>query len=193
MFGWMVCCCQRVAMLSLMSLASIMTNRGFRTRTHSIRNGFRGSLYLPTGTRTRLITRNGTTMRKPTINLCVFLMRLQHFSFRFDKLYIRLPVNLRYGTGRRLCVGIHLAERGAFLAIAKIIWAFDVLPGRDSTGQVIENDLSWETGTDGGIIVTPKPFACELHLRSTKKKEVIWSEFKSAENNVFPKYLVPEQ
>jgi hypothetical protein len=75
--------------------------------------------------------------------------------------------------------------------MAKILWAFDILPGRDTADEVIENDLSWETGTDGGIIVTPRPFACELRLRSSSKKEVIWQEFNEAEKTIFPKYLVP--
>lgn len=29
-----------------------------------------------------------------------------------------------YGSGRRICPGIHLAERNLFLAIAKLLWAF---------------------------------------------------------------------
>ena len=77
--------------------------------------------------------------------------------------------------------------------MTKILWAFDILPGHDTEGEVIENDLSWETGTDGGIIVAPRPFACELRLRSAKRKEVIWREFNDAEKTVFPKYLVPEE
>lgn len=79
------------------------------------------------------------------------------------------------------------------MAISKILWAFDILPGRDAAGQAIENDLSWETGTDGGIIVLPRPFACELRLRSAKRKAVVSQEFKDAEKTVFPKYSVPEE
>jgi len=29
-----------------------------------------------------------------------------------------------YGAGRRLCPGIHLAERNLFVGIAKLLWAF---------------------------------------------------------------------
>lgn len=92
-----------------------------------------------------------------------------------------------------MCVGIHLAERAAFMAIAKIMWAFDVLPGRDEAGKVINNDLSWETGTNGGIIVLPKPFGCDLRPRSEKRKQTVFREFAEAEQNVFLKYEVPEK
>lgn len=98
----------------------------------------------------------------------------------------------RYGTGRRICVGIHLAERATFLALAKIIWAFDIQSGRDETGAVIENDLSW-AGTDGGVIVLPKPFKCDLAPRSDERRQTILREFQDAESTIFPKYLVPEE
>lgn len=105
----------------------------------------------------------------------------------------KLTVEYSYGTGRRICVGIHLAERATFLALAKLIWAFDILPGRDEAGNLIDNDISWETGTNGGIIVLPKPFSCELRPRSEKKKETIFREFGEAERNLFPKYEVPAE
>jgi len=98
-----------------------------------------------------------------------------------------------YGTGRRLCPGIHLAERALFVAIAKIVWAFDIHPGRDEEGNVIEPDISHETGYEGGIIVTPRPFSCELRPRSEKRKATILHEFVEAEKNVFPKYQTPSE
>ncbi|PNY24206.1 Fumitremorgin C synthase [Tolypocladium capitatum] len=36
-----------------------------------------------------------------------------------------------YGSGRRICPGIHLAERNLFLGIAKLIWAFSIEPAVD--------------------------------------------------------------
>lgn len=98
-----------------------------------------------------------------------------------------------YGVGRRICPGIHLAERALFVTLAKIIWAFDISPGRDTKGNLIGPDISHETGYIGGIIVTPQDFHCELRSRSGKRKEVILSEFREAEKNVFPKYHVPSK
>lgn len=78
-----------------------------------------------------------------------------------------------------------------FVAIAKIIWAFDIYPAQDAQGKVIEPDISHETGYGGGIIVTPQPFLCYLRPRSEKIKETIMREFAEAEKDVFPKYLSP--
>ncbi len=75
-----------------------------------------------------------------------------------------------------------------FVAIAKIIWAFDIFPANDTQGKVIEPDISHETGYEGGIIVTPKPFLCDLRSRSEKRKETILREFAEAKKNIFPKY-----
>ena len=84
-----------------------------------------------------------------------------------------------------------MAERALFVAIAKIVWAFDISPGRDEEGKVIEPDISHETGYEGGIIVTPAKFSCELQPRSDNRKETILGEFAEAEKNIFPKYQTP--
>lgn len=36
--------------------------------------------------------------------------------------------HFHYGFGRRLCQGIHFAEDSLFIAIARILWAFDIKP-----------------------------------------------------------------
>ncbi|PPJ56275.1 hypothetical protein CBER1_00735 [Cercospora berteroae] len=36
--------------------------------------------------------------------------------------------NYVFGAGRRLCQGIHIAERSLFLGISRLVWAFDFLP-----------------------------------------------------------------
>jgi cytochrome P450 len=33
-----------------------------------------------------------------------------------------------FGAGRRICPGIHVAERSLFIAISRILWAFDITP-----------------------------------------------------------------
>lgn len=93
-----------------------------------------------------------------------------------------------YGAGRRLCPGIHLAERTLFLAIANILWAFDILPGRDKSGNIIEPDISSESGYEAGVLVAPKRFDCILKPRSRVRVETIMREFAEAERQVFPNY-----
>jgi len=98
-----------------------------------------------------------------------------------------------YGVGRRLCPGIHLAERALFITTSKILWAFDIGPGRDDSGNLVEPDISSETGYQDGVVLGPEPFKSEIRPRSTKRVETIMREFSAAEKNIFPKYQVPKQ
>lgn len=97
-----------------------------------------------------------------------------------------------YGSGRRLCPGIHLAERNLFLAISKLVWAFDFNAGRDESGKVVEPDVDSETGYSEGFLVCAKPFPCDIQVRSEKKRETILKEFETAERDVFSKYQYGE-
>lgn len=80
-----------------------------------------------------------------------------------------------FGAGRRLCQGMHIADRNLYLAISRFLWAFDVgRPMDKSTGQeIIPNS---EELTEG-LIVCPKPFSADIKLRSSQKAEIIRSEW----------------
>ncbi len=93
-----------------------------------------------------------------------------------------------YGAGRRLCPGIHLAERNLFLGIAKLLWAFDIGPGKDARGLKIEPDVDVIRAYSAGLLMTALPFGCETEVRSEKRRETILSEFSLAEKNVFSRY-----
>lgn len=97
-----------------------------------------------------------------------------------------------YGSGRRLCPGIHVAERNLFLAIAKLVWAFDFKPGMNSEGKIVEPDIDNVTGYSEGFLVCAKPFACDIRVRSEKKGETILREYETAEREVFSKYQYGE-
>ncbi|KAJ3491620.1 hypothetical protein NLI96_g552 [Meripilus lineatus] len=43
-----------------------------------------------------------------------------------------------FGFGRRVCPGRHLAEASVWLVIATILAAFDITPGRDDDGNILE-------------------------------------------------------
>lgn len=45
-----------------------------------------------------------------------------------------------FGTGRRVCQGMHVAERSLFLAMSRILWAFDNEPAVDKNGAKIMPD-----------------------------------------------------
>ena len=79
--------------------------------------------------------------------------------------------NYVFGAGRRLCQGIHIAERSLALGISRLVWAFDFLPALDEeTGRHVSYD-----GDDlvGGITVQPRQYTCRIIARSESKAEII--------------------
>ncbi|KAI0088576.1 cytochrome P450 [Irpex rosettiformis] len=68
-----------------------------------------------------------------------------------------------YGFGRRTCVGMHFADQALFIAIATMLWAFDIQPPVDERGAVIMP--SKDELVDSGLVVQPPPFDCRLVTR----------------------------
>jgi cytochrome P450 family 619 len=93
-----------------------------------------------------------------------------------------------YGSGRRLCPGIHLAERNLFLAISKLLWAFEFAPGKDEDGKVIVPDTDPTTGYSEGFLVCAKPYALDVKVRSEKRRETILREFDEAKKGVLSSF-----
>ena len=79
--------------------------------------------------------------------------------------------NFVFGAGRRLCQGIHIAERSLFLAISRLVWAFEFSPAQDTrTGQLISYDVD---DLVGGITVEPRHYRCTIVSRGEPKEQVI--------------------
>ncbi|KAI0197905.1 cytochrome P450 [Astrocystis sublimbata] len=82
-----------------------------------------------------------------------------------------------FGAGRRRCQGMHIADRSVFLAISRLLWAFDfrraIEPG---TKREILPDMDYIVD---GMMAMPKPFAADIVPRSPSKAEAIrdqWNE-----------------
>lgn len=93
-----------------------------------------------------------------------------------------------YGSGRRLCPGIHLAERNLFLAISKLLWAFEFSPGTDDSGKTLELDTDPRTGYSEGFLVCAKPFPCQIEVRSDARRRTIDREYAGAKKDVFSRF-----
>lgn len=93
-----------------------------------------------------------------------------------------------YGSGRRICPGIHLAERNLFLAMAKLLWAFDFSEKTGAYGTVVPVDVDARTGYSEGFLHCPKPFECDIQPRSDVKRVTVMREFAEAENETFSMY-----
>lgn len=95
-----------------------------------------------------------------------------------------------YGSGRRLCPGIHLAERGFFIALAKILWAFDIAPQRGPDGRPIPIVIDPAEGYTDGFLRCAKSFQVDIRPRSMQRWQTIEGELTGAER-VFSGYDIP--
>jgi cytochrome P450 len=75
-----------------------------------------------------------------------------------------------FGTGRRLCPGIHMGERTVWRMTAKILWAFEIKHAADAEGKevVLDPDNYIE-----GMATQPAPFKVRFVPRSQKHVQVI--------------------
>ncbi|KAK4946333.1 hypothetical protein LTR10_014531 [Elasticomyces elasticus] len=78
-----------------------------------------------------------------------------------------------YGGGKRMCVGLHLAERSLFVMTSRLLHAFDVRPALDSNGNPVPVDVE---GTRTGLIMSPNHFRARFVVRSAKIKELLARE-----------------
>ncbi|KAI0415240.1 cytochrome P450 [Xylaria grammica] len=80
-----------------------------------------------------------------------------------------------FGAGRRICQGIHIADRALFLGISRLLWAFDFQrPVDPSTGEEIVPDME---DLDEGLLACPNPFGADIKPRSASRAEAIRAEW----------------
>ncbi|KAF2251620.1 cytochrome P450 [Trematosphaeria pertusa] len=78
-----------------------------------------------------------------------------------------------FGWGRRICPGADLAANSLFIALSKLLWAFDILPLKG-----VRYDIFAYTE---GFNIRPRKFECEIRVRSEAHREVLERELKEAE------------
>ncbi|KAF2443306.1 cytochrome P450 [Karstenula rhodostoma CBS 690.94] len=86
-----------------------------------------------------------------------------------------------FGAGRRSCQGMHIAERSLFLAIARLLWAFDFRMAKDDAGNDIVPDA--DALTDG-VLVRPEGFPVVITPRSEEKAEAVRREWARVEGKL---------
>lgn len=79
------------------------------------------------------------------------------------------PFDLPFGFGRRVCPGMLLARNSIFINIARLLWAFDIVPALDDQGNEILPD-PWNF-TDG-FNSKPVSFRCKFNARGSSEDEV---------------------
>ena len=86
-----------------------------------------------------------------------------------------------FGAGRRVCQGMHIAERSLFLAMARMLWAFKFEKARDDQGNLITPDIDNLTQ---GLFVLPEKFPAVIKPRSEHHAELIESTWQSCEDTL---------
>jgi len=79
-----------------------------------------------------------------------------------------------FGAGRRICQGMHIAERSLFLGISRMLWGFKFEKARDENGNEITPDIGKLTE---GLFVLLQPFPARIIPRSQKHAEKIHAEW----------------
>ena len=83
-----------------------------------------------------------------------------------------------FSTGRRFCPGARLAENSLDIALASILWAFEIRPPLVD-GVEITMDTSDNAYIEGGLIL-PKPFAARFLPRDEDRLRVIKEQWEIA-------------
>lgn len=86
-----------------------------------------------------------------------------------------------FGAGRRICPGMHVAERSLFLGISRILWAFNISPSKDEQERTIIPDQEQLTQ---GFVCMPVEFPASILPRSAGRAEVVRAEWKQAESQL---------
>lgn len=87
-----------------------------------------------------------------------------------------------------MCQGIHIAERSLFLAVSRLLWAFDFQRAVDpATGREIP--LSDADDLQGGMFVMPRPFQARIIPRDDEKARIVNEAWKEASENFLDENL----
>ncbi|KAF8608239.1 cytochrome P450 [Ceratobasidium sp. AG-I] len=86
--------------------------------------------------------------------------------------------NMAFGSGRRFCPGVHLANNSLMLNTMNLIWAFDFGPAIDpDTKKPLPVNIH---DYAKGILTCPNPFKATIKPRSAHHAEIIEHDFVAA-------------
>ena len=88
-----------------------------------------------------------------------------------------------FGSGRRICQGMHVAERSLFLGISRLLWGFDIKPIESPDGKKTLPDPDEYTQ---GFVVMPAKYEATIEPRSIERARVIEREWEKAKELLNP-------
>lgn len=78
-----------------------------------------------------------------------------------------------YGGGRRVCIGLHLAERAIFSMVSRLLHTFNIECGLDKNGNEIPIDVNAYTT---GLASFVKPFSARFTVRNPQIQDILDQE-----------------
>ena len=84
-----------------------------------------------------------------------------------------------YGSGRRICTGMHLAQNSLFINMARTLWAFNIKRATDANGEEVQPVVQSEPG----FINSPAKFRAVLEPRSKNHAQIVekaWLDAKAS-------------
>jgi len=79
------------------------------------------------------------------------------------------PSPIVFGSGRRGCLGIIMANSTVFIEIAMTLSVFNISKYVDEDGNVVEPEIQYSDG----IVSHPKPFKCDIQVRSEQAAALV--------------------
>ncbi|KAK5094649.1 hypothetical protein LTS08_008505 [Lithohypha guttulata] len=82
-----------------------------------------------------------------------------------------------YGAGRRVCPGVHVAERSLYINIVRTLWGFNINKAIDAAGNVKEPSQTMVRG----FLSVPVEFEIDIKPRSTGHEQIVREAFAKAD------------
>ncbi|RAO67450.1 uncharacterized protein BHQ10_003462 [Talaromyces amestolkiae] len=94
-----------------------------------------------------------------------------------------------FSTGRRTCPGARLAENSLYIALAGILWAYEICPPIVNGAEKVL-DTSDDAYTEGGVTL-PKPFAARFIPRNDDRLRIVKEQWERAQSEGYELRGIP--
>lgn len=94
-----------------------------------------------------------------------------------------------FSTGRRTCPGARLAENSLYIALAGILWAYEIRPPIVNGAEKVL-DTSDNAYTEGGVTL-PKPFAAQFIPRNDNRLIIVKEQWQMAQTEGYELRGIP--
>jgi cytochrome P450 len=86
---------------------------------------------------------------------------------------IKVRDHFTFGAGRRICQGMHVAERSLFLGMSRLLWAFEFRP--------VPGKMPNPAKVSQGFLATPEKYEADIRPREGRADLIrnIWKEAQS--------------